>query len=270
VEPDEDIAAELEHSAKQALRRSGHAAAAVALERAAELSPSVEARVQRLLGAADAFWRAGDAGRARAALDTLEQLQPGEAAELDPRVLRGSIELYTGVPGDALAILLQAGREAVSIDPDRAVRILVTARHAAYHVMETPAIAEIGQLVLGLPRSGDSDSALLVRLLASIGRVMNGEQAALRAEDLSRVDALDDPELQLWAGGIAWGLGDYALGRRLRAKAVTRYRTLGAAGPLASALDVVTAPCGRPADSWAWATDVVTVIFVLLVVMRRL
>jgi DNA-binding CsgD family transcriptional regulator len=239
VEPDEDVAAELEHSAKQALRRSGHAAAAAALERAAELSPSVEARVQRLLGAADAFWRAGDAGRARAALDTLERLQPGEAAELDPRALRGSIELHTGVPGDALAILLPAGREAVSIDPDRAVRILVTARQAAYHAMEIPAIAEIGQLVLRLPRSGDSDTALLIRLLASIGRVMNGEQAALRAEDLSRADALEDPELQLWAGGIAWGLGDYALGRRLRARAVTRYRTLGAAGPLASALDVL-------------------------------
>ncbi len=68
---------------------------------------------------------------------------------------------------------------------------------------------------------------------------MNGQQAALPAEDWSRADALDDPELQLWAGGIAWGLGDYALGRRLRTKAVTRYRTLGAAGALASALDVV-------------------------------
>jgi len=60
AEPDEDVAAALEHSAKRALRRSGHAAAAAALERAAELSPSEDARVRRLLSAADAFWLAGD------------------------------------------------------------------------------------------------------------------------------------------------------------------------------------------------------------------
>jgi DNA-binding CsgD family transcriptional regulator len=239
AEPDEDVASELEHSAKRALRRSGHAAAAVALERAAELSPSEEARVQRLLGAAHAFWYAGDAGRARAALDTLERLQSAEAAQLGSRALRGSIELHTGVPGDALAILLQAGREAVGLDTHRALRVLVNAREAAYHAMEVPAIADIGQLVLRLPHSGDSDDALLIRLLASIGQVMNGEHADLRAEDLSRADTLDDPELQLWAGGIAWGLGHYALGRRLRSQAVTRFRTLGAVGPLASALDVV-------------------------------
>ena len=241
AEPDEDVAAALEHSAKRALRRSGYAAAAAALERAAELSPSEDARARRLLGAADAFWLAGDAGRARAALDALERLRPAEAAQLGPRALRGSIELHTGVPGDALAILLQAGREAAGLGRHRALRILGAAREAAYHAMETPAIADIGQLVLRLPRAGDSDDALLIRLLASMDRVMNGEDAALRAEDLSRADALDDPELQLWAGGVTWGLGDYALGRRLRAKAVTRFRTLGAVGPLASALDVVVA-----------------------------
>ena len=34
---------------------------------------------------------------------------------LDSRALRGAIELHTGVPGDALAILLQAGREAAGV-----------------------------------------------------------------------------------------------------------------------------------------------------------
>ncbi len=39
AEPEEDIAAELEQLAMRALRRSGYAAAAAALERAAGLSP---------------------------------------------------------------------------------------------------------------------------------------------------------------------------------------------------------------------------------------
>src|SRR5579864_7166685 len=228
------LAEALRAEVAEADRRAWHLAQASA-------DPDEDARVRRLLGAADAFWLAGDAGRARAALDALERLRPTEAAQLGPRALRGSIELHTGVPGDALAILLQAGREAIGVDRHRALRILGAAREAAYHAMETAAIADIGQLVLQLSPAGDSDDALLIRLLSSMDRVMNGEHAALQAEDLSRADALDDPELQLWAGGVTWGLGDYALGRRLRAKAVTRFRTLGAVGPLASALDVVVA-----------------------------
>jgi len=134
AEPDEDVAAALEHSAKRALRRSGHAAAAAALERAAELSPSEDARAQRLLGAADAFWLAGDAGRARAALDALERLRPSEAAQLGPRALRGSIELHTGVPEDALAILLQAGREAAGLGAG-GMGLAIARQHASGRAM---------------------------------------------------------------------------------------------------------------------------------------
>ncbi len=77
--------------------------------------------------------------------------------QLDARALRGSIELHTGVPGDALAILLQAGREAVGVDPHRAVRILLTAREAAYHAMHTGAVAEIARLVRDLPDDGEPE-----------------------------------------------------------------------------------------------------------------
>ncbi len=243
AEPEEDIAAEFEQSAMRAMRRSGYAAAAAALERAAALSPSDEARVRRLMGAAEAFWRAGDAERARSVLDALERVQPGSAlVQLDARALRGSIELHTGVPGDALAILLQAGREAAGVDPHRAVRILLTAREAAYHAMHTGAVAEIARLVRDLPDDGEPDDMLILRLLGCVGRAIGGDGGTAgddRDFDLSAAGTIADPELQMWAGGIAWGLGDYALGRRLRARAVERFRVLGAAGALASGLDAM-------------------------------
>jgi len=146
------------------------------------------------------------------------------------------------VPGDALDVLLPAGREAAGADPHRAVRILLTAREAAYHAMRTDAVAEIGRLARDLPEDGEPDEVLIIRLLGSIGQVIGVHQRIPEDDsglDLSAADTIADPELQMWAGGIAWGLGDYARGRRLRARAVERLRALGAAGALASALDAL-------------------------------
>jgi hypothetical protein len=59
VEPDAEVADELERSAERARRRSGYAAAARALERSAELTLAEELRSRRLVDAADAAWLAG-------------------------------------------------------------------------------------------------------------------------------------------------------------------------------------------------------------------
>ena len=53
LEPDEHVASLLEGSAARAQRRGGAAAAARALERAAELSPGERDKARRLLAAAD-------------------------------------------------------------------------------------------------------------------------------------------------------------------------------------------------------------------------
>jgi hypothetical protein len=66
---DEDIAGRLEASARDSQRCGGHASAASALERAAELSESETARGSRLAMAAVAAWLAGQAERARGLID---------------------------------------------------------------------------------------------------------------------------------------------------------------------------------------------------------
>ena len=62
--PDEGVAAALEEAAERARSRSGYAAQAQALLRAAELSPDVEAGARRFLGAATAAYWAGDSALA--------------------------------------------------------------------------------------------------------------------------------------------------------------------------------------------------------------
>ena len=240
--PDEEVACELERSAERTLQRSGHAAAAVALQRAAEFSRSDEDRARRLTAAAGAAWRGGNAAGARALLDRSERLGVREAAvRLDIQYLRGTIELHTGVPVDGLAILLQAAGGAVQVDPHRATRVLLAAAEAAFQADRADAVPEIGRLLGRLPPSGDPNDELLARLhLATKGTKVAEDPTTLLA-DLARVEELDDPDLLVRVGGMAWGLGDHALGRRLRTMAVTRARALGAAGTLAWALAYLAA-----------------------------
>ncbi len=223
--PDEEAAGLLERSAARALRRSGYAAAAGALDRAAELSLADEDRARRLVAAAGASWDGGDTVKARGYLDRAERLAPGRTAtRLDLRHLRGLIEMSAGIPADGLAILLQAARDAVHLDTRRAVHLLLAAREATFQSGDEDAVHEIDRLVAVLPSGEDPDEVLVTRLFRFLVHRMRGEGSTVTSGYLARTEELDDPELLARTGGIVWGLGDHALGRRLRARAVARAR----------------------------------------------
>ena len=86
--------------AERTRARSGYAVAARALERAAQLTPAPERRVERAIAAADAFWLAGRGSRA-------EQLLTGALAEAHDPLLRADAEHLLGrlmhFRGDPLA-----------------------------------------------------------------------------------------------------------------------------------------------------------------------
>ena len=235
--PDEEVAGELERSAGRALRRSGHAAAAVALERAADLSPADEDRGRRLVAAAGAAWQGGDATRCRALLDRAERLGPAEPRlRLRAGYLRGLIALRSGVPADALALLLAAAADAVDVDPDLALQLLNAAGEAGFQAGDRDPTPEIRRLMASLPAGEDSSRLLVARLYLSVSPMARGEAPAGLQDDLSALEAVDDPDLLARAGGMAFGLGEYALARRLRTRAVARARALGDAGTLVWAL----------------------------------
>ena len=73
--PNEEVARELESTARRAQLRSGQAAASAALERAAQLSGDAAAKAVRLVAAAEAAWRAGNGDRAIALIG----LAPGRS-----------------------------------------------------------------------------------------------------------------------------------------------------------------------------------------------
>ena len=114
--PDEDVAAELEHSAGRAQARGGLAAAAAFLERAALLTPEPARRAQRLLAAAQAK---RDAGALDAALGLLVAVEAGpldalQGAEVEH--LRGQIALEQRRGRDAARLLLSAARRLEPLD----------------------------------------------------------------------------------------------------------------------------------------------------------
>lgn len=235
--PDEGVARELERSAERALRRAGHAAAVLVLERAADLSPTDRHRGRRLVAAADAAWRAGDEPRCRALLDRAERLGSAEPPlRLRCQYLRGLIELRSGVPADALRILLENAAEAVEVEPDLALRLLSSAGEAGFQAGDPEATEQIRRLMAVLPADPGSDRFLIARLYLSVSPMSAGEAPAGVHHDFARLLELEDPDLLARVGGMTFGLGEYELARRLRTRSVARARILGAAGTLAWAL----------------------------------
>ena len=238
--PDEQVAAELERSAEQALRRAGPAAAAAALERAVELSPAPSYRGRRAVAAAAAWWQGGDAVRARALLELAERADP-DGVPLDLAGLRALMELRAGTPAEAVALLRPIIPEALRADRHRAVELLLVLGEATFHANTADAYAEIAEALERLPLSGDEPEDVLARLFRAACRVRTGAEPGLNPGDLETVERLTDPAMLGWAGGMARGLGDHELARRLWAGAVRRARVLGAAGTLAWALEYLVA-----------------------------
>ena len=114
--PDEDVAAELEHSAGRAQARGGLAAAAAFLERSAALTADPGRRSERALAAAQAKYEAGatDAAQQLLAIAELGQLDELQRARVER--LRARLAFAQRRGGDAAPLLLQAARRLERLD----------------------------------------------------------------------------------------------------------------------------------------------------------
>jgi DNA-binding CsgD family transcriptional regulator len=113
---DEEVAAELEHSAGRARARGGSAAAGAFLQRAAELTPDPARRAGRALEAAQVKHQAGAPEAA------LELLTVAAAGPLDARqrarlqLLRARVDFQLTRAGDVSGMLLEAARTLAPLD----------------------------------------------------------------------------------------------------------------------------------------------------------
>jgi DNA-binding CsgD family transcriptional regulator len=113
---DEDVAAELEHSAGRARARGGLAAGAAFHERAAELTPDPRRRAQRALAAAQSKHQAGASD---AALQLLAMAEGGPLDDLErvrAELLRAQIAFATTRGRDAPPLLLAAAKRLEPLD----------------------------------------------------------------------------------------------------------------------------------------------------------
>jgi DNA-binding CsgD family transcriptional regulator len=240
LEPDGQVADELDRLAERARFRSGYATASRALERSAELTADEEVRALRLSGAADNAWLAGRPDRALALLDSADGAGASARLRADILHLRGTIELRCGMPAEALMILAAGAEEVASVDPGKAIEMLVEAGQSASYTGDIAQIVEMGRRAQGLVKRGDVDETFTIDVLVGIGLMLSGETdraAPLLREAISLADRFEDPRRLVHAGASAGYLGLERKQHELYARAVDRARTTGAISSLPYALE---------------------------------
>jgi DNA-binding CsgD family transcriptional regulator/tetratricopeptide (TPR) repeat protein len=258
--PDAEIADGLERSAARATARGGHATAAAALERAAELSPDDASRGRRLIAAAEASWLAGRHQRVLALLARGEPFVTDPALRATVAHLRGSVQLDSGDASAAHATLVPAAARLAHTDPGKALEMLVRAGEAAWFTGRTTWSDEIERIVVAM-HLPDDDQRLRASLLVGAGAVLEGDfergAPALR-EALQLGEGAVDPRTLLDAGAAAGDLGLVATARAIYERAVHEARSAGAVGalPLALALlAMLQAVDGRFAAAGSTASE---------------
>jgi hypothetical protein len=203
---DDEVAEELEQTARRARRRSGFAAAARALERAAELSGDDDHRGRRLVAAAENAWLGGGPEQALALLDCADGLVADPRLRADVSHLRGTIGLRCGVPADAATILAAGAAEVSPVAPAKAIEMLVEAAQAASYAGDAAQIVEFGRRASALLDDDDLDERFTVDVIVGIGSLLAGDAASgvpLLRDALALAARFQDPGRLVHAGACA-------------------------------------------------------------------
>jgi DNA-binding CsgD family transcriptional regulator len=255
VEPDPSVVEELEQAGRRAQRRSGFAAASLAFERAAALTPDAEHRARRLTAAAENAWLAGRVERALTLLEGARPLATEAIQRADIDRFLGLIEMTRGLPADACQLLLRAATEVAPSDGERALQLLNLAGLAAAYAGDSEAAVAIAEVARGLAVAETPFVRMLAQLLIGLGAHAKGDFASaaprLRvalelAEELDDDAASGQPVALLFAGRAALYLGDDRAAYRTHHEAAARARASGA-------LSIVTQILPRLATVEIWA-----------------
>ncbi|MBB4929620.1 DNA-binding CsgD family transcriptional regulator [Lipingzhangella halophila] len=232
--PQDEVAERLAGVAKRAEERGGHAAAAAAYERSAELASDGAVRARRLMAAAGAARQVGHLKWAGLLADRAAPLAeaPMILARLDQ--VRAAIELGQGAPGSSGRLLVRGAVHVASEAPDTAAEMLAEAAGRAYFDAdwETAELAARHLADLAMP----APFATLATAAYGISRVLGGDLAGglpelRRAVRTARGDQLP---IALRRGAARWAFlaGDDEATHDLSVLLVTECRTQGLIGLL--------------------------------------
>jgi DNA-binding NarL/FixJ family response regulator len=255
VEPDPTVGEELERAAERALRRSGFAAASLAFERAAALTPGEQDRARRVIAAARSAWFAGRVDRALMLYERARPLatDPIQRADIDHG--RGLVEVTRGVAADACRIFVRGAADVAPVDGERALYMLGVGSVAGAYGGDRAALVEMHELVEAMPPAETPVARFLAPYVTGIsayferdfGRAARELRAAIAlADDADAAGAAAFPGLLIVAGAAALFLGEGGIADGFHRRAVARARDTGAL-----ALLTQTIPRLALSDIWA-------------------
>ena len=132
VEPDEAIAAALEQVADKARVRAGHAAASLAMRRAAALSPDPGERARRLVAALTFAFTAGETSTVLDLDRELRQLTDHAAILGQAALWVAQVEVLRGDGRTSAALAIPAIQSLLGTDPGTAIGLLAVAAGCSY------------------------------------------------------------------------------------------------------------------------------------------
>ncbi len=253
LEPDERLAALLQDTAVQAQRRGGAAAAARALERAAELSPGEDDQARRLLTAAGLALAAGQADWVQDLAGRVLAVAADPQLRVAARQRIGWALVWSNQHAAALSTLLPVAQEASSLLPEVAWNAVGLAATVAYQsgasADRTAVLRALDRLHEPTPPPSDwpdgyaDEQRVWIRASAS--------PLAAHADSVERLHriaarTLIDPAT---VGAAAWLLDETELAVRLLREALSRLRAPGMRGGSGAALSALQWAC---VDSGRW------------------
>ncbi len=264
LEPDEEVARELEQAAGRARSRHAFTAASAAAERAADLSPSANEKGRRLAEAASDAWLTGLLPQAARLIDVAEPLVDDPVLLANCHRLRGAIELAAGTSTTAVNMLVAGARRLGHVDPRRSLELLALAAEGASLALDADASRTIAELASSLDVGDDEHDRFFIGLLVGFAHHLAGDRrsgiAAMRDALVIAADEFDDVDLMLAAGRAAFYVGDDAAALRFHTRIVNRARSIGSIGCLAIAgtrLALAETLAGRWSEANATAEETV-------------
>ncbi|MFE2581072.1 AAA family ATPase [Streptomyces sp. NPDC059378] len=249
---DAEVADALAESAERARGRGGFAAAASALERAAQLTPAPELRARRLLTAAQAAMFAGHPQWVGELSGRVGDLTEDARLRAEASLLGGWALGVTLRHEDALALLFGVAEGTAASAPDLALGTLATAATSVYNsgtAFHRAELRRIGALV-----DATGNAAALAWTRAAVDphcrrarnlRLLEDALAAMSPESLGDLTAL---------GGTTWILDETEQAVRLLGQTMDVIRRAGSAGTNATVSQALALALFE-SGSWTAAQD---------------